>query len=64
MQVAHEVYWQSPGYFSDVVVSQDSIGLLKQPRLDLNANAKAAQVLIRLSVLTGEKSMRLGADRY
>jgi len=58
MQEARALFWQEPGYFSDIVLAEENIGLLKQPGVDLDANAKAVEVLMKLAVLTGEESYR------
>ncbi len=56
MKTANESFWlPEPGYYSDVLPNPAAIGLLKQPFVDLDANGLAAEVLIQLALLNGDK---------
>lgn len=56
MKMTNESFWlQEPGYYSDVLPDPKAIGLLKQPRVDLDANGQAVEVLIQLALLNDDK---------
>jgi len=63
MQAAQSIYWVEPGFYSDVALSEGNIGWLKQPRVDLDANAKAVEVLLALAELTGKEDYRQQAKQ-
>lgn len=63
MQAAQSIYWIEPGFYSDVAVSEENIGWLEQPRVDLDANAKAVEVLLALGELAGEDAYRRQAKQ-
>jgi uncharacterized protein YyaL (SSP411 family) len=56
MKTANESFWlPEPGYYSDILPNPSAVGLLKQPRVDLDANAQAVEVLIQLALLSGDQ---------
>lgn len=62
-QVCKRDFWVEPGYFSDHATGEESVGLLKQPRVDLKTNSQAIESLIVLSTLTGDERYRAWAEQ-